>query len=66
MVGAMKAPNLERLRTGDPRIGSGLNPFNRSTRSRNAELGTWWERVLAILSLIFVLSTLIGLLIRNV
>jgi len=28
-------------------------------------LGTWWERVLAVLSLVLVIATLTGLVIRN-
>jgi hypothetical protein len=69
MVYAMKVPNLEELRTGDAlqdrQAGAPLNAFNRSTRLRHAQLGTWWERVLAVLSLIFVIATLTGLMIRN-
>jgi hypothetical protein len=68
MVLVMKMPNLEELRTGemlqDRQSGAPLNAFNRSTRLRHAQLGTWWERALAVLSLIFVLVTLISLLIR--
>ncbi len=69
MVAVMRTPNLEELRTGDSlqdrQAGSGLNAFNRSTRLRHAQLGTWWERVLAVLSLIFVASTIVSLVIRN-
>jgi hypothetical protein len=69
MVSAMKIPNLEELRAGDAlqdrQAGVPLNAFNRSTRLRHAQLGPWWERVLAVLSLIFVVATLTGLVIRN-
>jgi len=67
MLLAMRAPNLEELRIADrlqDRQAGALNAFNRSTRLRHAQLGTWWERVLAVLSLIFVVSTLIGLVVR--
>jgi hypothetical protein len=68
MVRAMKTPNLEELRIGgalqDSQAGAPFNAFNRGARIRPAPLGTWWERVLAVLSLIFVATTLIGLLIR--
>jgi hypothetical protein len=69
MVRAMKTPNLEELRIGgalqDSQAGAPFNAFNRGTSLRHAQLGTWWERVLAVLSLIFVMATLIGLLIRS-
>jgi hypothetical protein len=65
----MKTPNLEELRIGgalqDNQAGVPFNAFNRGARIRHAQLGTWWERVLAVLSLIFVVATLIGLLVRS-
>ena len=64
MLAAMRQPNLEELRLGDrlqDQQAGALNAFNRSTRLRHAQLGTWWERVLAVLSLIFVAATVISL-----
>ena len=64
----MPVPNLEELRVGDTlqdsQSGAPLNAFNRSARMRHAQLGTWWERILAVLSLIFVTVTLVNLVIR--
>ena len=68
MVTGMREPNLEELRTGDSLQDSqsgALNAFNRSPRLRHAQLGSWWERVLAVLSLIFVVVTVVNLVIRN-
>ena len=81
MVPAMTAPNLEELRIGgtlrdipaaqdipareDNQAGAPFNAFDRGVRLRHAQQGTWWECVLAVLSLILVTSTLIGVLIRN-
>jgi hypothetical protein len=67
MLTAMRQPNIEELRLADRLQDSqagGLNAFNRTTRLRHAQLGTWWERVLAVLSLIFVVATAISLLVR--
>jgi hypothetical protein len=67
MLAAMRQPNLEELRLADrlqDQQAGGLNAFNRSTRLRHSQLGTWWERVLAVLSLIFVVATAISLLVR--
>jgi len=68
MVPAMREPNLEELRRADSlrdrQAGAGLNAFNRSTHLRHARLGTWWERVLAVLSLVFVTATVVSLIIR--
>jgi hypothetical protein len=69
MVLTMRTPNLEELRTSgtlqDRQAGAPLNAFNRGSRLRHAQLGTSWERVLAVLSLVFVASTLISLAIRS-
>jgi len=69
MVIGMRTPNLEEIRTGDRlqdgQAGTPLNAFNRGSRLRHAQLGTWWERVMAVLSLIFVATTLISLAIRS-
>jgi hypothetical protein len=69
MIAAMREPNLEELRLAaslqDNQAGAGLNAFNRSSRLRHAQLGTWWERVLAVLSLIFVTATVVSLIIRS-
>jgi hypothetical protein len=47
----------EDLRAGDTsrhgQAGAPPHAFNRGTRLRHARLGTWWERVLAVLSPIF-------------
>jgi hypothetical protein len=69
MVPAMREPNLEELRLADSPLdrhaGAGLNAFNRSTRRRYARLGTWWERELVMLSLIFVTVTVVTLNMRT-
>ena len=67
MLIAMHEPNIEELRLADRLQDSqagGLNALNRTTRLRHAQLGTWWERVLAVLSLTFVVATAISLLLR--
>lgn len=69
MILAMKTPNLDKLRTGDilqdSQAGGPLNAFDRGARLRHARLGTWWERVLAVLSLVFVVATAISLVLRS-
>jgi hypothetical protein len=68
MVTGMREPNLEELRIADTlqdNQSGALNAFNRSPRLRHAQLGSWWERVLAVLSLIFVVVTVFNLVIRN-
>jgi hypothetical protein len=79
MVPRMKAPNLEDRHTGDaprdsqagaphtgaPHAGMSSNAFGGGAYVRHAQLGTWWERVLAVLSLIFVTATVISLVIRS-
>jgi hypothetical protein len=61
--------NLEEYRASgtlqDLQAGAPLNAFNRDSSIRHAQLGTWWERGLAVLSLAFALVTLTNLLRRS-
>jgi hypothetical protein len=65
----MKHTNLEEYRSSgtlkDIQTGAPFNAFNRGTHIRHAQLGTWWERALAILSMVFVLLTLINIALRH-
>ncbi|MEA2743240.1 MAG: hypothetical protein QOG25_1611, partial [Acetobacteraceae bacterium] len=45
--------------------GAPFNAFNRGADIRHAQLGTWWERTLAILSLVFVVVTLANIVWRS-
>ena len=45
--------------------GQGGAPFVPSDRLRHAQLGSWWERFLAVPCLAFVAVTLANILIRN-
>ncbi len=49
----------------DLQAGAPMNAFSRGARIRHVQLGTWWERILAVLSLAFVAVTLVNLLLRN-
>ena len=65
----VKDINLEEIRYSnalqDLQAGAPMNAFNRGARIRHVQLGTWWERILAVLSLAFVAVTLVNLLLRN-
>jgi hypothetical protein len=65
----MKEPNQEELHLGGTldrgQGGASFNPFTGSHYIRHASLGSWWERIFAILGLIFVVVALINILIRN-
>jgi hypothetical protein len=65
----MKHTNLEEYRASgtlqDIQAGAPFNAFNRGAYIRHAQLGTWWERALAILSLAFVLVTLANIVLRK-
>jgi hypothetical protein len=65
----MRKLNLEEVRFSGAlqnlQAGAPLNAFDRGAKIRHAQLGSWWERVLAILSLAFVLTTLVNLVLRN-
>jgi hypothetical protein len=58
----MKQPSQEESRAGAAldrgQGGARFLPFMGSDRLRHAQLGSWWERILAILALIFVVVTL--------
>jgi hypothetical protein len=48
--------------------GQGGTPFTAYSGSdylRHAQLGSWWERILAVLGLAFVLVTLVNIILRN-
>ena len=61
----MREPNLEELRaSGAPQeVQAGarpsLNAFNRGARMRHAQLGTWWEPILAVLGAAILLLVLV-------
>jgi hypothetical protein len=64
----MREPNLEELRASyalqDVQAGARppLNAFNRGARMRHAQLGTWWERILAVLgAAILVLAVIVNI-----
>ena len=65
----MKEPNQEELRASDRldrgQGGERFTPYSGSHYLRHARIGSWWELVLGILSLAFVLITLANLVIRN-
>jgi hypothetical protein len=65
----MSKVNLEEYRTSgalqDTQAGAPFNAFNRGADIRHAQLGTWWERTLAILSLVFVVVTLANIVWRS-
>lgn len=52
----MREPNLEEFRASgaleNQQAGAPLNAFNRAGWLRHAQLGTWWERVLAVAGLV--------------
>jgi hypothetical protein len=61
----MRTPNREELHASSilerGQGGASFAPWHGSNGLRHASLGTWWERVLAILGLAFVLITLINI-----
>ena len=65
----MKEPNQEELRTSGTldrgQGGDTFMPFPGSHYLRHAGMGTWWERILGIVSLIFVLVALTNIVVRN-
>ena len=65
----MKVPNLEELRASGSldrgQGGASFSPFSGSHYIRHATLGSWWERILAILGLVFACITLGNIIIRN-
>ncbi len=65
----MKEPNQEELRaSGILERGQGaacFAPFRGSDYLRHATLGSWWERILAILGLAFAAITLVNIVLRN-
>ena len=65
----MKEPNQEELRTSSTlergQGGTRFTLFTGTHTIRHASLGTWWERVLGILGLAFVLVTLTNIILRN-
>jgi hypothetical protein len=65
----MEEINLEELRYSgalqDLQAGAPLDAFNRSARIRHSQLTSWWERCLAVLSLAFIVVTLVNLVLRN-
>jgi hypothetical protein len=66
---SMRNTNLEEYRASgtlqDIQAGAPFNAFNRGAYIRHAQLGTWWERVLAVLSLAFVVVTVINIVLRS-
>ena len=66
----MQEPNQEELRTGGTldrgQGGESFNAFTGSHYLRHAQLGSWWELALGILSLAFVLISLVNLVLRNI
>jgi len=62
----MGEPNQEAYRvSANLDRGQGGALFLPSDRVRHAQLGSWWERLLAVLGLVFVAVTLANILIRN-
>jgi hypothetical protein len=65
----MAEPNQEELRTSSTfergQGGARFTLFTGTHTIRHANLGSWWERVLAILGLAFVLITLTNIILRN-
>jgi hypothetical protein len=61
----MGEPNLEELGASsalqDVQAGArpALNAFNRGARMRHAQLGTWWERILAVLGAVILLLAVV-------
>jgi hypothetical protein len=61
----MREPNLEEFRASsalqDVQAGArpGLNAFNRGARMRHAQLGTWWERLLAVITAAILIAALV-------
>ena len=45
--------------------GEGFTPYTGSHYLRHASLGSWWERILGILGLVFVVITLTNIILRN-
>jgi hypothetical protein len=67
-ITGMREPNLEESRASyalqDVQAGArpALNAFDRGARLRHAQLGTWWERILAVLGVaILVLALVINI-----
>ena len=65
----MNEPNQEELRASGAmdrgQGGESFTPYTGSHYVRHATLGTWWERVLAIIGLGFVVVTLVNIVLRN-
>ena len=65
----MSEPNQEELRASGAidrgQGGQSFTPYSGSHYLRHATLGSWWERVLGILGLIFVVTTLTNIILRN-
>ena len=65
----MREPNQEELRASGAldrgQGGASFTPFMGSHYLRHAQIGTWWELVPGILSLVFVLAALTNLVLRN-
>jgi hypothetical protein len=65
----MKEPNQEEIRASSAldrgQGGTSFSPYTGSDYLRHASLGTWWERILGVLGLAFVLITLINIVLRN-
>jgi hypothetical protein len=65
----MREPNQEELRVSSAldrgQGGESFTPYTGSDYLRHASLGTWWERILGILGLVFVLVTLTNIILRN-
>lgn len=65
----MKEANQEELRASAAlergQGGASFAPWQGTHRLRHATLGSWWERILAVLSLVFVLVTLANIILRN-
>jgi hypothetical protein len=68
-IGGMREPNQEELRASGTidrgQGGEGFTSYSGSHYLRHARLGSWWERILGILGLVFVLVTLTNIILRN-
>jgi hypothetical protein len=65
----MKQPNQEELRASGilerGQAGAPFTPWHGSNGLRHVALGTWWERVLAVAGLAFVLITMVNIVLRS-
>jgi hypothetical protein len=65
----MKEPNQEELRVSGTlerrQAGAPFTPWHGSNGLRHVALGTWWERVLSVVGLAFVLITVVNIILRG-